>query len=170
MESELAQLLLKSVEVVNKVLITQDLLKVAINSHRLYTEYPRMENTEKRQKEAEKSKQEAYKRKHDEIRTEEKSRHEKLEQLKIEQTAAQKAMEKAMSYVEEGGQKINNGLKTNSMMKAQAGNKLREFGRQQQCEANKKLSEISGERDKIESQLFKISKAQKSKPYIGIFQ
>ena len=44
----------------------------------------------------------------DEIRTEEKNLHEKLEQLKIEQTAAQKAMEKAMIYVEEGGQKINN--------------------------------------------------------------
>ena len=36
-----------------------------------------------------------------------------------------------MSYVEEGGQKINNGLKANYMMEVQAGNKLIEFGRQQ---------------------------------------
>ena len=97
---------------VNKVPITKDLLKVATNSHRLYTEHLREENAKKRQKEAEKSKQEAYKRKLDEIRTEGKSLHEKLEQLKIEQTAAQKGMEKAMSYVEEGGQKINNRLKS----------------------------------------------------------
>ena len=122
---------------INKVPITQDLLKVAINSHRLYTEHLREENAKKRQKEAEKSKQEAYKRKLVEIRTEEKNLHEKLEQLK------QKAMEKAVSYVQEGGQKINNVLKANDMMEVQAGNKLIEFGRQQKCEANRKLSEIS---------------------------
>ena len=65
-----------------------------------------------------------------------------------------------MSYVEEWGQKINKGLKGNDMMEVQAGNKLIKFGRQQQCKANKRLSEISGERDKIKSQLFKISKAK----------
>ena len=70
----------------------------------------------KRQKEAEKSKQEAYRRKHDEIRAEEKSQHEKLEQLKAEQTASEKAIKKAMSHVEEGGQKINNGLKVNDIV------------------------------------------------------
>ena len=42
-----------------------------------------------------------------------------------------------MGYVEEGGQKINNGLKINDMMEVWAGNKLTEFRRQQQCEANK---------------------------------
>ena len=35
------------------------------------------------------------------------------------------------------------------MMEVQAGNKLIEFGRQQQSEAHKKLSDIAGERDKI---------------------
>ena len=55
-----------------------------------------------------------------------------------------------MSYIEEGGQKINNGLKANDMMEVQAGNELIEFGRQQQCEANKKQSDISMEREKIE--------------------
>ena len=62
-----------------------------------------------------------------------------------------------MSYVEEEGKKIYNGLKAIDMMEVQARNKLIEFGRQQQCEANKKLSEISGEKDIIEIQLFKIS-------------
>ena len=92
------------------------------------------------QKEAEKSKQEEYKRKLVEITAEEKSLHQKLEQLKAEQTAAQKSVEKAKGYVEEGGQKINNGL--NDMMQVQVENKLMEFGRQQQSEANKKVSEI----------------------------
>ena len=36
----------------------------------------------------------------------------KTRKLKAEQTAAKKAMEKAMRYAEEGGQKINNGLKS----------------------------------------------------------
>ena len=49
-------------------------------------------------------------------------------------------------------------------MEVMAGKKLIEFGRQQQSKSNKKLSEISGERDNIESQLFKISKIKKSKP------
>ena len=84
---------------------TQDLLKAATNSQRLYTEHLKEENAKKRQKEAEKSKQEAYKRKLDEIRTEEKSLHEKLGQLEIEQTGAQKAMQKVMSYVEQGDRK-----------------------------------------------------------------
>ena len=39
-------------------------------------------------------------------------------------------MEKAMSWVKEGGQKINNGLKVNDMMEVQAENKLMECGRQ----------------------------------------
>ena len=49
------------------------------------------------------------------------------------------------------------------MMGVQAGYKLTEFGRQQQSESNKKLSEISGERDKIVSQLFKIGKTKNLK-------
>ena len=46
-----------------------------------------------------------------------------------------------------GGQKINNGLKGNDVIEVHGGNKLIKFGRQQQSEANKKLSEISGEID-----------------------
>ena len=40
---------------VNKVPVTQDLLKVATHFHRLYTEHLREETAKKRQKETEKS-------------------------------------------------------------------------------------------------------------------
>ena len=69
-----------------------------------------------------------------------------------EQIAVQKAMKKGMNCVEERGQNIKNGLKVNDMMELQAGEKIAEFGRQ--SEANNKLPEISGGRDKTEIQLF----------------
>ena len=97
-----------------------------------------MQKKKKIQKEDEKWKEAACKRKLDEIRAEEKSLHEKLEQLKAEQTAAQKAMEKVISCADTG-QKINIWKKVNDMMEIQTGNKLKEFGRLQQSEGNKKL-------------------------------
>ena len=106
----------------------------------MYVEHPRYENGKKRQKAAEKSRLETYKRRLEEIRAEEKSLHEELEQLKAEQTAASKAMEKTMGYIQEGGQKISSSLEANEMMGVQAKSKLIEFGRQQQSEANKKMS------------------------------
>ena len=84
----------------------------------------------KRQKGAKQSKQEESKGKLNEIKAEEKSLHGKLEQLKAEQTAAHKAMKKAISYVEEGGQRINYELKVNDMVNVQARNKLIELRRQ----------------------------------------
>ena len=50
-------------------------------------------------------------------------------------------MEKAVSCVEELGQKINSGLQVNDMLEVQTGNKLHviEFGSEQKFEANKKL-------------------------------
>ena len=50
------------------------------------------------------------------------------------------------------------------MMDVQAGNKLIEFAREQWSEANKKISMILGERDKIDSHLFKMIKTKKCKP------
>ena len=47
------------------------------------------------------------------------------------------------------------GLKVNDILEVQAQSKVTKFERQQQPEANRKCTEISGERDKIESQLFK---------------
>ena len=51
-------------------------------------------------------------------------------------------------------------MELNGMIEVQAGNKPVECGREQQSEANKKLSEILGERDKIESRLFKVNKTK----------
>ena len=50
---------------------------------------------------------------------------------------AKEAMDRAMGYIDEGRQKINEGLKVNDMMKVEAGQKLIEFGREKQIEANK---------------------------------
>ena len=80
-------------EGVNKVPVTQDLLKVATNSHRPYTEHLREENAKKRQNEAAKPKQEAYKRNPEEIKTEEKSLHEKLEQLNVTRLRGESVMD-----------------------------------------------------------------------------
>ena len=52
-----------------------------------------------------------------------------------------------MSYVKLC--KRNNCLKVNDMMEVQTGRKQIEFGREHQSEATKKLSEISGEREKM---------------------
>ena len=63
---------------------------------------------------------------------------------------AKEAMDKVMGYIDdEGRQKIND------MMKVEAGQKLIEFGREKQIEANKRLDEISEERDRIEAELFR---------------
>ena len=49
---------------------------------------------------------------------------------------AKEVMDRVMGYIDEGGQKINEGLKVNDMMKVEAGQKLIEFGREKQIEAN----------------------------------
>ena len=51
-------------------------------------------------------------------------------------------MEKAVSYMDEGGKKILDGFKAGNMMKGEAGNKLIEFGRKKQSEAQGRLEDI----------------------------
>ena len=72
-------------------------------------------------------------------------------------------MDRAMSYIDQGGQKINKGLKINDMMEVEPGQKLIEFGSGKQVEANKRLKDISEERNKIENELFKIKETKKCK-------
>ena len=48
-----------------------------------------------------------------------------------------------MSYIDEGGKKIHDGLKAGNMMEVKAGNKLTEFGRQKQSESQGRLEDIS---------------------------
>ena len=76
---------------------------------------------------------------------------------------AKEAMDRVMGYIDEGRQKINEGLKVNDMMKVEAGQKLIEFGREKQIEANKRLDEILEERDRIEAELFRLQDSKKLK-------
>ena len=116
----------------DKVPITLDTVKTAENSCRLYSEHLREENAKKRQKEAERLKHEAHKRKLEEMKAEEKNLHETLKKLKTEHMQAKEAMDRAMGYIDEGRQKINEGLKVNDMMKVEDGQKLIEFKREKQ--------------------------------------
>ena len=77
------------------------------------------------------------------MKTKEKNPYEMRQKLKTEYTQAK---DRAIGYIDEGEQKISEGLKVNDMMKVEAGQKLIEFGRQKQTEANKRLDEISHKR------------------------
>ena len=140
---------------VDKVPITLDTVKTAEKSYRLYNEHLREEQAKERQK--------AQKRKLEEMKANEKNWHEKLKKLRTEEQDAKEAMDRAMSYIDQGGQKINKGLKINDMMEVEAGQKLIEFGIGKQGEANKRLKDISEERNKIENELFKIKETKKCK-------
>ena len=97
------------------------------------------------------------------MNTEEKNWHEKLKKLRTEEQDAKEAMDRAMSYLGQGGQKINKGLKISDMMEVEAGQKLIEFGNGKQGEANNRLKDIPEERNKIENELFKIKETKKCK-------
>ena len=62
------------------------------------------------------------------MKAEEKNWHEKLKKLRTEEQDTKEAVDRAMSYIDQGGQKINKGLKINDMMEVEAGQKLIEFG------------------------------------------
>ena len=49
------------------------------------------------------------------------------------------------------------------MMKVEAGQKLIEFGREKQIEANKQLDEVSEERDRMEAEHFRLQDSKKLK-------
>ena len=96
-------------------------------------------------------------------KAEERALDEKLQKLKMEVREAHGAMGKAMSYINEGGKKIHNGLKAGNMMEVGAGNKLIEFGRQKKSEAHLRLENISKEKDLVQNQLSKKSGSTKQK-------
>ena len=83
------------------------------------------------------------------MKAKEKNWHEKLQKLRTEEQDAKEAVDRAMSYIDQGGQKINKGLKINDMMEVKAGQKLIEFRSGKQGEANERLKDISEERNKI---------------------
>ena len=65
----------------------------------------------------------------------------------MEEREAHDAMGKAMSCIDKGGKRIHDGLKAGNMMGVEAGNKLMEFGRQKQSEAQGRLEDICKEKD-----------------------
>ena len=126
----------------------------------LYNEYLREEQAKERQKVL---RNEAQKRKLEEMKAEEKNWHDKLKKLRTEEQDTKEAMDRAMSYIDQGGQKINKGLKINDMIEVEAGQKLIEFGSGKHGEANKRLKDTSEEKNKIENELFKIKETEKCK-------
>ena len=55
------------------------------------------------------------------MKAEEKNWHEKLKKLRTEEQDAKELMDRAMRYIDQGGQKINKGMKINDMMEVEAG-------------------------------------------------
>ena len=92
------------------------------------------------------------------MKQEEKSLHEKLEQLTSEHTAVEEAMQRALGYVEEGGAKIKNALAKQDVMEVEAGYKLVESGKDKQSEGTSKISRIMDERNKVERELLSLKK------------
>ena len=69
----------------------------------------------------------------------EKRLNERLQRLKDEEKAVCYDMNRAMSYIDEGGKKISAGLKDNNLMEVEAGYKLDEFGKEKENDARKRL-------------------------------
>ena len=108
------------------------MVKLVQNSYRLYSQHLREEQEKKKHKEREKEQAEAHKRKLSEMKQEEKRLHDRLDQLTSEHGAAKEAMQRAIRYVKEGGEKIKNALKVQDMMEVEAGYKSVEFGKEKQ--------------------------------------
>ena len=60
-----------------------------------------------------------------------------------------------MSYIDEDRKKIHDGLKAGNMVEGKVGNKLIEFGRQKQSEAQGRLEDTCKEKDLVQNQLSK---------------
>lgn len=147
----------------SKVPVTLEIVKSVQNSHRLYSQHLQEEQEKKRRKEREKEQSEAHKRKLQEIKEEQKRLHDRLDQLTSEYDSAKEAMQRAMQYIEEGGEKIKNALQVKDMMEVEAGYKLVEFGKNKQAETAEKMSKLMDERNKVEKELFKLKGSKKLK-------
>ena len=155
---------------VQDVAITLDMIKFVRKSHHFYTEHFRQEAAKKNTKEGEKAKAEAQKKKCEEKKAEERVLDEKLQKLKMEERGAHDAMGEAMSYIDESGKKIHDGLKAGNMMEDEAGNKVIEVGRKKQSEAQGTLEDISKEKDLVQNQFFKKSGSKKNKKFKSMYK
>ena len=71
-------------------------------------------------------------------------------------------MDKAVSYIDEDGRKIPDGLKAGNMMEVEAGNKIIEFWRWKQSEAQGRLEDICPEKDLVQNQPSKKSGSKRN--------
>ena len=97
---------------VDNIPVTLNVVKAAEKSHLLYEEHLKQEQLKKQQKAIKKQEQVKKKMKLEEMQTEEKKLHEKVLVFWDEEKTAEEAMERAMSYVHQGGKKISVGMKT----------------------------------------------------------
>ena len=67
----------------------------------------------------------------------------------MEERGAHYPIGKAMSYIDKGRKKIHDGLNAGNLMVVEAGNKLIEFGRHKQSEAQGRLHDISKVKDLV---------------------
>ena len=81
------------------------MVKAVEKSHELYVEHLKQEKLKKQQNTIEKQEQVEKKRKLEDLQTEVKRLHGKLQGLKDEEKAALEAIERAMGYVRQGGKK-----------------------------------------------------------------
>jgi flagellar biosynthesis component FlhA len=86
---------------------------------------------------------------------------EKLDKLSDQEKKAQDAMDKAMSYVEQGEQRISKAAKKGDMMEVEAGNGLIEFGRKKQAEEKERIQVIAEERKKLLAELLDLNAKKK---------
>ena len=92
-----------------------------------------------------------------EVKDQQKKISEKLDKLNTDEKKPQEAMDKAMTYIEQGGQRISEGVKQCDRMEVEAANKLIEFGRKKQGEEKKRLCDIAEERKKLQAELLDLS-------------
>lgn len=97
------------------------------------------------------------------METEENRLYTKLQEYKERERAAQEKMKKALQYINNGHKKADAGLKASDMMQIEDGQNSATLGAKWQNEAIEELDKITHEKDKVESELFKLKKVKKSK-------
>ena len=140
---------------VNKVPIALDMVETAEFSYRMNNEFTRQEKLRK-----DRNKQKDWyislQRKWNEMMVQDKTLHVKLQKLK---TKAQEAKERVGNCVDQGG-KISDELKVSDLMELEARNKLAEFRRQKQSEANKRIFGTWRKRQELRVNFLKLAKVK----------
>ena len=68
-----------------------------------------------------------------------------------------------MKHIDDGHQKASDGIKASDMMEIEDGQTMATLGAKWQKEALEELDRINCEKNKVENELFKLTKVKKSK-------